>query len=162
MMKNSIRIDFENGQLIMDRTFAKKATIPTSEEYKELQRVRKDYPLYRVVRRKIRTNPQKETYAGLTYHYMENYISSHETAENLDAVMAEYQELRLIAQCHGKGRRYPTIKKWFLKKYPAVAEFGVEKKVKDLPATDTNSGYELLLPPLSDANLKTDSSKSAA
>lgn len=161
-MKNPLRIDFENGLLIMDRTFAKKATIPTSEEYKELQRVRKDYPLYRVVRRKIRTNPQKETYAGLTYHYMENYISSHETAENLDAVMAEYQELRLIAQCHGKGRRYPTIKKWFLKKYPAVAEFGIEKQAEDHPATNLNTGYELILPPLSATNPKTDSTKSVA
>lgn len=161
-MKNSIRIDFENGQLIMDRTFAKKATIPTSEEYKELQRVRKDYPLYRVVRRKIRTNPQKETYAGLTYAYMERYIFAHESVENVKEVMLEYNELRLISQCHGKGRRYPAIKKWFLEKYPAVAEFGIEKKEKILPTTEKDSCYEDAISPLTETKPRTEAAKPAA
>ena len=125
-MRTPLRVDYENGELIMDRTFAQKASKVGSPEYDKLQRARKDYPDYTVKVRHIRTNPHKETYCGLSYNYMERYIALHETPQSLTKVMEEYQELRLISQCHGKGRRYPTIKKWFLAKYPAVAEFGVQ------------------------------------
>ena len=147
-MKNCLRIDFENSQLIMDRAFEKKAMNPASQEYEQLQQVRKDYPMFRVVRRTIRRNPKKETYAGLTYTYMENYILGHEAADTVEAVLEEYRELRLISQCHGKGRRYPAIKKWFLAKYPAVAEFGMEKQDQDVPAAETGASFEEVIPPM--------------
>lgn len=31
-------------------------------------------------------------------------------------IFREYEEMRLIAQCHSKTFRYPTIKAWFLEK----------------------------------------------
>ena len=55
-------------------------------------------------------------------------ISDTENEETLEAVLAEYNELRLISECHKRSRRYPTIKKWFLDKYPQIAEFGMEKE----------------------------------
>lgn len=143
-MRDRIRIDYENCQLIMDRAFEKKAMNPASQEYEQLQRVRKDYPNFSVVRRKIRRNPKKETYAGLTYTYMENYILGHEAADKVEAVLNEYRELRLISQCHGKGRRYPAIKSWFLERYPEIAEFGVEKK--EVQNEEIFSKYEEVIP----------------
>ena len=116
-MKNRLWIDFTKNRILMDRTFAEKCRDTRSAEYEHLQRVRQDYPEFSVQRR-----------AGLTYAYMERYIATHENEETLETVLAEYNELRLIAECHKRSRRYPTIKKWFLDKYPQIAEFGMEKE----------------------------------
>lgn len=150
-MSNTVRVNAAKGLLVMDRTFAKKSQDVRSEEYELLQRVRRDYPSFPVVVRRIKRNSQKETYAGLTYAYMEAYIKAHEEGEAYEAVMAEYRELRLIAQCHAKSRRYPTIKKWFLSKYPAVAMFGSEKK-EEAPATDEEPEYEPVMDALEKAS----------
>jgi len=83
--------------------------------------VRQDYPTFTVVRRSIKKAPTKETYAGLTFVYMENYIATHANAEQIKKV---YDELRLIGACHKAS--YPTIKKWFLETYPEIIEFGIE------------------------------------
>ena len=150
-MSNTVRVNAAKGLLVMDRIFAKKSQDVRSEEYELLQRVRRDYPRFPVVVRRIKRNSQKETYAGLTYDYMEAYIEAHEEGEVYEAVMAEYRELRLIAQCHAKSRRYPTIKKWFLSKYPAVAMFGAEKK-EEAPATDEEPEYEPVMDALEKAS----------
>lgn len=150
-MSNTVRVNAAKGLLVMDRIFAKKSQDVRSEEYELLQRVRRDYPRFPVVVRRIKRNSQKETYAGLTYDYMEAYIEAHEEGEAYEAVMAEYRELRLIAQCHAKSRRYPTIKKWFLSKYPAVAMFGAEKK-EEAPATDEEPEYEPVMDALEKAS----------
>lgn len=140
-MKNTLKIDFEAGKIIMDRTFAQKCANTRSEEYAQLQSVRRDYPNFAVVTRTIKKNPSKETYAGLTYQYMEDYILTHEDEKTVDAVLAEFSEMRLIAACHSKAFRYPTIKKWFLQKYPEISKFGRvtttdATKVVEIP-TDT-------------------------
>ena len=36
------------------------------------------HPDYSVVKRNIKKNPQKESYRGLTYAYMEHYILMHD------------------------------------------------------------------------------------
>ena len=149
-MKNTLRVNHANRVLVMDRTFAKNANNVRFEEYALLQRARQDYPTYAVVTRRIKRNPNRETYAGLTYHYMENYILTHEDMDTVDKVMAEYKELRLISECHRKARRYPAIKSWFLKKYPEIEEFGQEKNSDDA-ATDTDSDYTVVMEPLEKA-----------
>lgn len=120
-MKNDLRIDFTKNEIIMSRSFEKCASIAGSEEYRRLQLVRQDYPTFSVVRRCIKKAPTKETYAGLTFTYMENYIATHANAEQIKKV---YDELRLIGACHKVS--YPTIKKWFLETYPEIVEFGID------------------------------------
>ena len=124
-MKNTLKINHEERTIIMDRTFAKFAENTRSEEYAHLQQVRKDYPTYTVTLRKIKKNPNKQTYPGLTYQYMEDYIATHETPENEKEVLAELHDMIFISQCQSKAYRYPTIKKWFLNKYPEVEQFGI-------------------------------------
>lgn len=119
-MKNDLRLDFVKNEIVMSRTFEQRASIVGSEEYRRLQMVRQDYPSFSVVRRQIKKAPCKETYAGLTFAYMEEYICSHEDAEKNKKV---YDELRLIGACHKVS--YPTIKKWFLETYPEIVEFGM-------------------------------------
>lgn len=133
-MKNVLRIDFQKKSIIMDRTFAKNCADTRSEEYAQLQRVRADYPTFTVSTRTCQKNKSKEAYKGLTYEYMEHYILTHEGKDTVLEVLDEYNELRLIAECHSKSRRYPAIKHWFLDRYPEIVEFGLLKV--PMPSTE--------------------------
>ena len=124
-MKNYVRIDEANRQIIMDRTFSRLSKIVGSEEYNLLQRARQDYEGFHVVTRTIRRNDKKECYRGLTYDYMERYILLHDKATERKK---EFDELRLIAECHSK--RYPVIKQWFLQQYPEIAKFGMLRPLR--------------------------------
>ena len=120
-MKNDLKIDFAKNEIVMSRQFEKRASNAGSEEYRRLQLVRQDYPNFAVVRRQIKKAPTKETYAGLTYTYMEAYIAGH---DQNGTIKKAYDELRLIGACHKVS--YPTIKKWFLETYPEIVVFGVD------------------------------------
>lgn len=143
-MKNTLRFDHDARCIVMDRTFYKNSSNIRFEEYGMLQRARQDYPTYTPVIRRIKRNPNKETYKGLTYAYMELYIQNHEDAE---AQMTKYKELRLISECHGKARRYPAIKKWFLKQYPEIEQFGTEEKDCTV-VSGSDTKYEAVMAPL--------------
>ena len=54
---------------------------------------------------------------------MVRFILEHESEEKSAEVLKEFKELRLISECHGRGFRYPTIKKWFLDKYPQIVGY---------------------------------------
>ena len=105
-MKNTLRLNHAERTIVMDKTFAKFAANTMSAEYAHLQQVRQDYPLYTVVQRHIRKNTKQEHYHGLTYRYMEDYITTHGSAEDRRI----YDEKKLISECHSKGFRYPVIK----------------------------------------------------
>lgn len=92
-MRGKLTVDHNNNKIIMDRTFAKYEKDTFSEEYAHLQQVRKDYPTYRVELRKIKRNSDKETYKGLTYDYMREYIFKHEPAETRRSVLMEFEDM---------------------------------------------------------------------
>lgn len=123
-MKNTLKLNHNDRTIVMDRTFAKFATNTASEEYAHLQQVRRDYPTYTVVQRHIKKNAAKECYRGLTYTYMDAYIKSHGSADDLHT----YNEMMLISKCHSKGFRYPTIKAWFLERFPEIKKFGIPQE----------------------------------
>ena len=122
-MKNTLRLNHTNRTIVMDRTFAKFAANTMSQEYAHLQRVRMDYPTYTVELRHIKKAPAKECYRGLTYTYMKDYIIARGTKEDLET----YNEMKLISECHSKAFRYPTIKAWFLERFPEIKQFGVRE-----------------------------------
>lgn len=121
--KSKIAVKMEKGIIEVNTVFAKMMMNALSDEYALLQKVRRDYPDFHVRTRKINTNPKKDTYKGLTYDYMRTYIVLHTPEENRDEAIKEFEDLIFTSKCHGIAYRYPTIKKWFLKKYPAVADF---------------------------------------
>ena len=120
-MKNTLRLNHTERTIVMDRTFAKFAENTMSPEYAHLQQVRQDYPTYTVVQRHIRKNTKQEHYHGLTYRYMEDYITTHGSTEDRRI----YDEMKLISECHSKSYRYPVIKSWFLERFPEIKTFGV-------------------------------------
>ena len=136
-MTNVLRIDHVNRKLVMDRTFAKYAAIAGSEEYKQLQESRRDYPEYKVTTRQIKKNPNKECYKGLTYTFMEDYIMAYEPQATKRDALAYFNRLRTISSAHSEPFRYPVIKKWFLERYPEFVNFNVpenpEAKIVNVP-----------------------------
>ena len=117
-MKSVIKVDFENKVIYMNRIFAKEAANAKSDEYRQLQEVRKDYPDYPVKIRTIKKQPLKESYKGLTYDFMENYILTHPNSiEN----KAEFDKMITLSKWH--SLRYPTIKKWFLHTFPEMRDY---------------------------------------
>ena len=129
--KSKMKVFYAEGIIEMNTTFAKMTQNPLSDEYALLQKTRMENPTFTVRRRQIKVNPKKDTYKGLTYEYMEHYIGTHEPEDKVDEVLAYFEELKLISQCHGKRLRYPTIKKWFLNRYPDVAKFGLEPEAEE-------------------------------
>lgn len=143
-MKNTLKLDHAKRTIVMDRTFAKFAANTMSQEYAHLQTVRQDYPEYQVVQRKIKRSKTKECYRGLNYEYMEDYIKTHGSKDECAKNLAEFKEQKLISLCHSTSRRYPTIKKWFLAKYPEVMEFGMPDVAEEINSAEDNEvAYEM-------------------
>lgn len=115
----NIEIDDRNLKILLSANFAKRAKIFGTEEYKNLQHARRDYPDYEVKSR-IKRNPNKQTFAKLTYDKMENHILKSENSEENHRV---FEELKEIAKAANRGTGYPTVKKWFLKMYPEYDNF---------------------------------------
>ena len=71
------RPDFDTMTIILTKKFAKSASIVGSKDYKNLCRIRKDYPDYKVVVREIAKNEgKKNTHKNLTYPAMKAYIET--------------------------------------------------------------------------------------
>ena len=138
-MKFEIRIDNADRNIVMGKVFAKRAAIYGSQEYGMLQDCRRDYPEFTVITRSIKKNPGKESYKGLTYQFMEEYIASH---ENADVNMAEYLELRIKVKCH--SIKYPHVKKWFLETYPDVDRFEINNDKTASLQMQKHEGVELM------------------
>ena len=72
----NITINAKNRTIEMNKTFAKAAAIFGSEEYRQLQEARRDYPSYRVIT--VKQKGAKPEYKGMDYKYMERYIAAHD------------------------------------------------------------------------------------
>ena len=117
-MRN-IEVNAKNRTIVITKAFAKAASNPCTEEYDLLQKVRRDYPNFKVVVKA--TKQKKETTKGLTYEYMEKYIEAHDTDEK--EIMAEYRVLRGLDDDLAESMSYAEIKGWFFDTFPAVADF---------------------------------------
>lgn len=117
-MKNYIRVDDKSKRLVMDRTFDRNRKIVGSREYKLLKMAKADHPMYEVMVRHIKKNPEKQVYKNLSYDYMREYITRHTHAKER---MIELEEMILRAKCHLE--KYGSVKKWFLAAYPDISDF---------------------------------------
>ena len=108
----------------MSKTEAKAAGKINSEKFNELNTLRTMYPTFEI-EIKTSTAKKKSDYKGLTYGYMAKYIASHDDAEQ--SIMAEFEMLRGTSaeaqEALADSASYKEIKEWFLKKFPAIAEF---------------------------------------
>ena len=127
-MTNSLTINERNKTIEMTKKFANAAKRYGSDEYRDLQNVRKDYPTYKVVTRS--TKRKKDSFKGLNLDYMEEYIKTHEKENN--TVLTDFYALYGKDEAGKKIKiddenidraSYGQIKKWFLKQYPVFKEY---------------------------------------
>ena len=108
----------------MSKTEAKAAGKINSEKFNELNTLRTMYPTFEI-EIKASAAKKKSDYKGLTYGYMAKYIASHDDDEQ--SIMAEFEMLRGISaeakEALADSASYMEIKEWFLKQFPAIAEF---------------------------------------
>ena len=119
----NITISTRTHSLVLTKTFAAKAAIFGTDEYKMLQEARRDYPGYKVTVGK--TKEAKNIYAGLDYDYMEKYIKTHD--DDKQSIMNEYLMLRGKSddalEIQAGSASFLEIRSWFLKTFPAIEEF---------------------------------------
>ena len=110
----------------MSTTEAKAAGKINSEKFNELNTLRTMYPTFEIeIKASTTKKSAKENYKGLTYDYMKKYIESHDDEQK--SIMAEFEMLRGTSveaqEALADSASYKEIKEWFLKKFPAIAEF---------------------------------------
>lgn len=121
MKKNVFVIDFVAGEIKGSKSALKKAGNPKSDEYKELTAKMAAHPTFTVAEKE--SNENKNTYKGMNFQMMRNFIS---VQPNADELMAEFDRAMEIAD--GK---YPLVKKWFLDTFKDDADkFKVSKAKK--------------------------------
>jgi hypothetical protein len=144
--KSKLSVKYAENTIEMNTTFAKMMQNPLSDEYALLQRTRQDFPTFSVRKRQIKSNPKKDTYNGLTYEWMRHHIETREPEVTREVMLHEFDEMIYISECHSQRLRYPTIKKWFLAKYPDVAKFGTIEVEAENQVEETNNQNVIPMP----------------
>lgn len=107
-MKN-ITINYTKKTIEITKSFEKKAREYGSVAYHELSRVRNEFPTFDIA---IKAPKVSNTFKGMDYNFMVEYISKQ---ENADEIMADFNRLRENELSYGE------IKQWFVGKFPVFA-----------------------------------------
>ncbi len=120
MKKNAqYEINHIDEIIILTKKFRKEASVMGTPAYKELMKIKREHPTYKLEERVIAKSEGKETYSDLTIDEMKKFIGyihgeDKETAQKrldeLEALEKFYDEFR-------KSAKYGSIKKWFLGYY---------------------------------------------
>lgn len=110
----NIIINEKNKSLMVTKKFAAAAERFGSDEYAELKAARTDFPTFKVV---VKTTKSKNKFKGLTYDFMERYIS---TRENAESEKEEYKSKKKKLENQLDVNVYNEMKKWFIERYPEV------------------------------------------
>ena len=121
-MKN-LCVNGKNGTIEMSKKFAAAVSNPFSDEYAQLQAVRRDYPKFKVVT--VSRKSATPEYKGLTYEYMRKYIVKHDDTEK--SIMVEFEMLTATSEeaeeLLMESASYHEVKEWFFGKFPEIKEF---------------------------------------
>ena len=80
--KSRLSVKYAKSVIEVNTIFAKMMENPRSDEYELLQKIKMENPGFTVSRRQIKSNPKKDTYKGLTYERMEEYITKYSANED--------------------------------------------------------------------------------
>lgn len=127
--KSKMRVLLEEGVFEINRVFERECRNPLSDEYKLLQRVRHENPDFVVRVKTIAKNDNKQTYAGLTYACMREYIFLISSPKDELKALEVFDKLLMLSERYSKAIRYPIVKQWFLNEYPEVREIGITNAI---------------------------------
>lgn len=134
-------IDFINKAIIGTKTSFAKAGKGISPIYEELAEKMKAHPTFKLKAKEQnkKTRKSKRTYTGMSFNFMEMYISIQKNSERL---MSEYESVKAYAK-ETKFSVYPFTKKWFLGEFdPDNEGFDMKKAVEGI--TQAGMDYAIL------------------
>lgn len=120
----TININNKNRTIELSKKDYAAAQKYDSDAYIDLQAVRKDYPTYRVV--PVSRGKSHDSYKGLNYNYMENYIIEHDMKDNPESKMLENFYTLCGKDAEGNDLEFAAIasfgevRKWFLDNHPEL------------------------------------------
>ena len=103
--------------IYLSKKFLKEASIMGTPEYKELKKIQKENPDYKLAERKINQKESKVTYSELTFAVMTNIIegSAKDDADK-KAKIAEFDAVKAFYDSN-KTTKYGHVKSWFVQNY---------------------------------------------
>jgi len=124
----TIAVNPKNHTIELSKAYSKLAYCPGTDEYKQLQEARRDYPNYRVVTMKQK-GTRKDVFANLSFAFMDKYVKEHAD----DTAKAEYLNLRGLKENWDKDENgipadYQSIKDWFLSTFKEFEEFQTKRQ----------------------------------
>lgn len=92
-----------------------------------------------MVNHTIKKNSSKESFKGLNYEFMRDYINTHVEEAKREKAIADLEEQIYLTRCHSK--KFPIVRKWFLATYSEInSNFGkVRVEFEERNAIITNS-----------------------
>lgn len=132
-MEKKIRgyeIDFTTNTLYMNYKFAEASGEYGTPEYKLLQKIRKDLPDIKVVKRAGRNAKTCNANKRLTYANMESYIKG-QTEMNVDELLYLFELTKIESKCAKSP--YAFVRDWFVKQFPNYKECKILKDDKIIP-----------------------------
>ena len=158
MAKTNYFVNFGKQAVVVTKEFAKKASVPGTNEYKVLTSLLKDYAGFTVEVKTIRKKEDKKSYSGLSFPVMRDYIRKiNAPAENADEEAKKVASKKMKAELDAlekiitlSDKHYGVVKKWFLDKYEYTSELDemLEEAAKQkadrdaAKAADDNGGFE--------------------
>lgn len=126
MKKDYKVVDEVKMTVTVSKDFLKKAGQFGTPEFIQALQMRKEG--FTIVERKIKKNPDKQTYADLTYDKMKSVIEGYWTDEKVrEAKLEEFEYIKRWAKTQPGS--YAKVKNWFKEKYGKFYE-EVEAKAK--------------------------------
>ena len=130
MKKDYKVVDEVKMTVTVSKDFLKKAGQFGTPEFIEALEMRKEG--FTILERKIKKNPDKQTYADLTYDKMKSVIEGYWTdKEEREAKLEEFEYVKKWAKTQPAS--YAKVKSWFKKNYGKYYE-EVEAKAKEAKA----------------------------
>ena len=134
---NAYSVNHMTRSIILTRDFAKKASIPGTDEYRTFLTLRRDNPEYEVIQRTIAKKEGKRK--PPSYKQMKKYISC---VENSDYYMARFEAM--CNEAASKNGSYTRVLKWFRQTFPnfyTMPEYNSDNEIivtpADYPAEET-------------------------
>ena len=130
---NHFTVDFINGTIVGTKTSFDRAGKGMKPYYQELIKLMNAHPTFQCAAKvqEKKSRKQKVTYHGLTFKFMEAYISLQKNSARL---LVDYSAVKAFAKKAGIGI-YPTTKKWFLHEFDSDNEgFDMKKAWEEIKA----------------------------
>ena len=122
---NAYSVNHMTRSIILTRDFAKAASIPDTDQYRLLIRLRTDNPGYDIIQRTITKKEGKRK--PPSYAQMIKYISC---VENSDFYMARFEAMR--EEAASKNGSYTRVLKWFRQTFPnfyVMPEYNADNEI---------------------------------